>query len=66
MLARAAAAEILARYDEVAGLHAANEIIFGVFHAVLRQFYRIGGIQIPRWNDDIGINVVAVFQHVSA
>jgi len=60
VLARAAAAEVLAGDDDVAGPHARDEPRVDVFHAVPGELGRVVGVEVPGRDDDVGVDVAAV------
>src|SRR5450759_511192 len=60
MLARASAAEVLVGHDDGAGLHLGDEACVEVLHAVLGKLRGVGGVQIARRDDDVGVDVTAV------
>ena len=62
MLTRGAAAEVLTAHHDVPSLDAGNKALVDVLHAVARQLGCALGVQIAGGDNDIGINVIAVFK----
>ena len=58
-----AAAKVLGCYHNVALLYVLYEFGINIFHAVGSQFYRICNVEIARRNDNVGIDVIAIFKN---
>ena len=63
MLPAGAAAEVLAPHHDVARLHPGDEGLVNVLHAVVRQLPGILGVQVAGGDDDVGVDVVTVFEY---
>jgi hypothetical protein len=61
MLARGAAAEIPARHDHIPGSDFTDERRVRILHAVGSQKRRVRRVDVPRRDDQIGIDVIAEF-----
>ena len=61
MLARATAAEIFARYDDVARGDFFTKLGICVLHDMSGQDFFVGGVEIARGYDDVGVDIVAEF-----
>src|SRR5574341_1496715 len=58
-LARRAAPEVRLGDDHVAALHLPDERRVSVFHAMLGQFARVGGVAVPGRDNGVRVNVLA-------
>ena len=53
------------QHDDVAGLHVLDKVLVDVLHAVGGQLFGVLGVQVAGGDDDVGIDVVRVFENVS-
>lgn len=60
MLTRRTATEVLFSNDDIARIHLFDKGRVQIFQAMLREFSRVGGVQITRRDDDVSINVSSV------
>ena len=65
VLARAAAAEVLVRHDDVAGARAADEAGVEVLQAVPGELCRVRGVEVAGGDDDVGVDVTPIAKHGS-
>src|SRR5699024_12014939 len=65
VLPAGAAAEVPAAHHHVAGLHFGDKALVDVLHAVGRQLFGVLGVQVAGRDDDVGIDVVRVFENVA-
>jgi hypothetical protein len=66
MLTARTTTEILVSYHDIALFHLFDEILVDILHTVGGQLLVIGGIEIPRWDDYIGIDVVPISKNRSS
>src|SRR5699024_477711 len=65
VLPAGAAAKVPAAHHHVPGLHPCDKVLVDVLHAVGGQLFGVLGVQVAGGDDDVGIDVVRVFENVS-
>ncbi|MPN65148.1 hypothetical protein SDC9_212927 [bioreactor metagenome] len=60
MLAGGAAAEVRSANHDVAGFHPRGKVLVNVLHAVTRELLGVGRGQVPRGDDHVRIDVIAI------
>ena len=65
MLTGGAAAEIRLADHDITLLNVMNKVFVDILHTVGGQLLVVGDVEVPRRDDDVGINIVAVFMNGS-